>query len=75
MERKTDNNGLLNDGDDLSFENMMKLWEEADKFDTDGYCDLSFALKSEFFNRLALVKDRTLLEKVDAIIHPWKYKK
>lgn len=68
------NNGLLNDGDSLSFESMMKLWKEADKFDDDGYGDLSFTLKSEFFNRLALIEDSVLLNKIDAIIHPWKYK-
>lgn len=75
MERKTDNNGLLNDADSLSFESMMKIWKEADEFDTDGYGDLSFTLKSEFYSRLALIKDRGLLEKIDVIIHPWKAKK
>jgi len=74
MERKTNHNGLLNDKDSLSFENMKEIWEQADKFDDDGYCDLSFTLKSEFFNKLALIKDKSLLERIDAIIHPWKYK-
>lgn len=74
MSKETSKNGLLNDGDNLSLENMKKIWEEADKFDTDGYGDLSFTLKSEFFNKLALIKDKSLLNKIDAIIHPWKYK-
>jgi hypothetical protein len=72
MERKTDNNGLLNDADSLSFENMMKDWKEAQKFDEDGYGDLSFTLKSNFFNKLRLIKDSELRKKIDAIIHPWR---
>lgn len=72
MERKTDNNGLLNDADGLSFENMMKDWKEAQKFDEDGYGDLSFTLKSNFFNKLRLIKDSELRKKIDAIIHPWR---
>ncbi len=74
MGKETNKNGLLNDGDNLSFENMMKLWKEADKFDTDGYGDLSLTLISEFYNKLRLIKDESLLKKIDAIIHPWKYK-
>lgn len=74
MERTLKNDGLLNDGDNLSFENMMETWEQADKFDKAGHAVWSLALISEFYNRLALISDGDLLKRIDAIIHPWKYK-
>ncbi len=70
MTERNSGNGLLNDGDSLAFENMIKDWDEAQKFDTDGYGDLAFALISNFYNRLALIKDQKLVNAINAIIKP-----
>lgn len=72
MERKINDNELLNDGDSLSYENMIRDWKEAEKFDEDDYGDLSFTLKEIFFNKLRLITDLDLRKRINDIIHPWK---
>lgn len=71
MERRT-KNGIIVEPEP-TFESMMKHWEQANQLE-DVNPDLGFASKNWFFDKLESIKDETLFKKIDAMIHPWKYK-
>lgn len=72
MVEKRDKNGIIVEPEP-TFESMMELWKQANEFE-DVNLDLGFASKNWFFDKLESIKDEILFKKIDAMIHPWKYK-